>query len=293
MTEIYKKDLKSAFCNMTAVVLIAFILFIFGFYTMSINLNYGGQAMGYSEFEYTVTSMASILSLLVIPIITTRSFAEEKHQKTDQLLYSLPIKTPSVVIAKYLSMLTIFAIPVGIISLFPFILSLYGKVYLNTAWATLFAYFLVGAIFIAVGMFISSLTESTVISAILSTAVIILVACAPTISTGIGSEAATSLAGLIIISAIIGVIAYYSTKNTAASLVAGLVCGAASIIVYMAEPTLYEGLIPDIINELDLFTKMGNFAGGIFDITSVVFFISVIIFFVFLTVQSMEKKRWN
>lgn len=293
MIEIYKKDLKSSFCNMTAEVLIAYILFIFGFYTMSMNLNYRGQAVGYSQFEYTISSMASILSLLVIPIITVRSFAEEKRARTDSLLYSLPIKTPSVVIAKYLSMLTVFAIPVAVIAVYPVILSMYGKVYLNTAYSTLFAFFLIGAVFIAVGMFISSLTESTVISAILSMGVIIIVACTATISSGIGSESATSLAILLAFSLLIGVIAYYSTKNLPVSAAVGGVCAAASVIVYLIKPSLFEGLIPSVISRFDLFSMVGAFAGGIFDITTVVFFLSIIAFFVFLTVQSMEKKRWS
>lgn len=292
MNAIYRKDLKSAFCNMTAVVLIAYVLFIMGFYTVSLNLNYGGSGMGYAQFEYTLAS-AAIPAMLALPVITVRSFSEEKHAKTDCLLYSLPIGTGSVVAAKYLSMVTVFAIPTAALGLFPFILSLFGTVHLNTAYATLLMWFLLGCTLIAIGMFISSTTESSVISAIVSMCVIVFVACAETVAAAVDSKASVSFAAALGVCILLGILTGISTKETVPSVAVSLVTGGAATAVYVAKSELYEGLLSSVIEKFALFSPVGNTASGILDLKSVLFYLSVIAFFVFLTVRSAEKKRWN
>lgn len=287
MSGIYKKELKSTFCGMTGVIFASYVLIWFGIYTVALNIS-----GGYPQFEYTIASVAFI-SLLAIPVITMRSFSEEKHAKTDQLLYSLPVKTISIVIAKYGAMLTVFALPVLITLLYPLFFSSYGTVYINTALSTMFAYFLLGASLIAICMFISSLTESQVIAAILSLGSIILIYYLNAISSLFSTSASTSLYVFIIICAVIGVITYKMTENPIVGIAIFGLLVAACFIVYGLKSTLFEGLFPNLISSLDLFSKTDKFINGIFDVKAVVFFISTIVFFNFLTVQSVEKKRWN
>ena len=83
MGAVYKKELKSFFTTMTGYVFIAFILVIVGICMYNFNLK-----GGYADFERSV-SVASIVFIVIIPIITMRSFSEERHSRTDQLLYSL------------------------------------------------------------------------------------------------------------------------------------------------------------------------------------------------------------
>lgn len=287
MSAIYKKELKSAFCGMTGVIFAAYVLVWFGIFTVVVNIY-----QGYPQFEYTIANVAFI-SLLAIPVITMRSFSEEKHSKTDQLLYSLPIKTVTVVFAKYLAMLTIFALPALIAMIYPFAFSAFGTVYINTAFSTMLAYYLLGASLIAICMFISSLTESQVIAAILSLGAIILIYYLSAISSLFSTAAATSLAIILILCVALGAITYKMTENP---IVAGILTAslaAACIIIYAVNSSLFEGLIPDVLSSLDLFSKTNKFINGVLDVKAVVFFLSTIAFFNFLTVQSVEKKRWN
>lgn len=287
MSEIFKKDFKSSLCNMTGAIFIAYVLMWFGIYTAAINFSNLSP-----QFEYTVLN-ASFVSLLALPILTMRSFSEEKNAKTDQLLYSLPINTASIVIGKFFAMTAVFAIPVVITALYPFILSIYGTVYLNTAISSLIAYFFLGCLIISVGMFISSLTESQTLSAILGIGAVILIYFMTSISQLISNEASTSLALLVVLSAAIGWVTYKLTSNYIAGISTGAVLAAVCFIVYIIKSSLFAGLVPKVITALDPFQKLYNFATGIFDITSIVYFVSAAVFFLFLTVQTMEKKRWN
>lgn len=272
---------------MTGAIFVGFILLIAGIYTMVYNLN--GL---YPNFEYVLSGI-SFIYLLAVPVLTMRSFAEEKHSKTDQLLYSLPISVTSVVLAKFFAMLTVLLIPCAVMSFYPLILCMFGTVHLTSAYATLLAFFLLGATLISIGMFISSLTESQVIAAVISLLVMILINFMSGLSSMYPTSAAASLAGLIVLSVIVGIIVQVLIKNTVISSCTSLVLIAASVLVYLIDSSLLEEFIPNLLSSLALFGGISTFQSGIFDMTVVVFYISVSALFVYLTVQSMEKKRWN
>lgn len=272
---------------MTGAIFTGFLLLMAGIYMMAYNLN--GL---YPNFEY-VLSAVSFIFLLTVPVLTMRSFAEEKHSRTDQLLYSLPISVTSVVMAKFFAMLTVLLVPCAVMALYPLILCSFGTVYLSTAYATLFAFFLLGAALISIGMFISSLTESQVISAVISLLVMILINFMSGLSTMYPTSATASLAGLVVLSIVAGFIIQSLIKNSVVSSCASVALIAVSVLVYLADSSLLEGLIPNLLSSLALFDGLTSFQNGIFDMTVVVFYISVSALFVYLTVQSMEKKRWN
>ena len=127
MKAVFRHELSSYFTGVTAYVFGAFLLLFGSIYTMAYNLN-----ANYTNFEYVMGSM-SFVFLVIVPILTMRVLAEERRQKTDQLLYSLPLTMTQVVLGKFAAMLAIFLIPIGIICLYPPILSAYGDVYLPAA----------------------------------------------------------------------------------------------------------------------------------------------------------------
>ena len=159
MTAVLRHELSSYFTNVTGYVFGAFLLLFAGIYTMVINLQ---SASPY--FEYVLMNMDFIF-LIIVPILTMRVIAEERRQKTDQLLYSLPLTMTQVALGKYLAMLVIFLIPVAVIGVYPLVLTAFGAVYLPAAYGALTGFFFLGASLIAIGMFISSLTESQAVAA--------------------------------------------------------------------------------------------------------------------------------
>jgi len=287
MSAIFGKEFKNSMRTMTGPIFIAFVLLWFGIYTSKVNLEYN-----VSQFEYTIAN-AAFLSLLALPLLTMRTFAEEKHQGSDKLLYSLPVKTGAIVVAKYLAALAVFAIPVALIALYPLILSQFGVVYLNTAYSSLLAYFLLGATLIAIGIFISSLTESQVIAAIFSLGSIILLFFIPDLAADLPQTQTFSLIFLFIIAALVAVVTWVLTKSPVASGVVLIVGVAASVVAFIIDRGAFEGMATNWLTQLALFRKMNNFFYGKLDVTAVIYFVSVSAFFLFLTGQSVEKKRWN
>ena len=145
MIAVCKHELRGYFHSLTAYVFGAFLLAVVGVGAMLYNL----QA-AVSNFEY-VLSFSSLVFVVIVPILTMRVLAEERRQKTDQLLYSLPITTLQVVLGKFLALIAVFAVPLGIIAVYPLIFARFGEVYLPTSYGSLFAFFLLGAALLAVG----------------------------------------------------------------------------------------------------------------------------------------------
>ena len=168
MTAVLKHELSGYFHSLTAYIFSAFLLAFVGIGAMLYNIQ-----SAVANFEY-VLSFVCLGFVIVIPILTMRVIAEEKKQKTDQLLYSLPIKTSEVVAGKYLALLLVFLAPLCIVCVYPLIFAQYGEVYLLTSYGSLFAFFLLGAALIAIGVFISSLTENQGFAAGITIPVILL-----------------------------------------------------------------------------------------------------------------------
>ncbi len=287
MTAILKHELKNHLHSMTAYVFGAFLLVSVGIGSMLYNI----QA-AVSNFEY-VLSFVSLIFVVIVPVLTMRTIAEEKKQRTDQLLYSLPITTTQIVIGKYLALLVIYLIPLCIIALYPLIFAQFGDMYLLTSYGSLLAFFILGAALIAVGIFISSLTENQGFAAGIAIPVILLNYYSVSLAEHISSTALGSMAAICVIALLLGVIIRTLTKND------WLACGVSAVlillsaIVFFIDKTRFEGLLPDIMKQLSLFERLYTFVNGVFDLTAIVYYITVIIFFLFLSVQSLEKRRYN
>ncbi|MGN1016174.1 MAG: ABC transporter permease [Faecousia sp.] len=287
MTAVLKHELRLYFQSLTAYVFGAFLLVTVGIGSMLYNL----QA-AVSNFEY-VLSFSSLVFAVIVPILTMRVIAEERKQKTDQLLYSLPLSTTQVVTGKYLSLLLVYLLPLCIIAVYPLIFSQYGDVYLLTSYGSLFAFFLMGGALLAVGMFISSLTENQGFAAGIGIAVILLNYFSVSLAEYVSATAMGSAIALFVLSAALGWLIRNLTGNDNLGYGIGLALMGITTAVFLIDESKFEGLLPDIMKKLSLFDRLDTFVNGVFDLTSVVYFLSVAVFFLFLTVQSLEKRRYN
>ena len=287
MTAVFKHELRLYFQSLTAYVFGAFLLVTVGIGAMLYNL----QA-AVSNFEF-VLSFSSLIFAVIVPILTMRVIAEERKQKTDQLLYSLPLSTTQVVLGKYLSALLVYLIPLCFICIYPLIFSQYGEVYLLTSYGSLFAFFLMGGALLAVGMFISSLTDNQGFAAGIGIAVIALNYFSVSLAEYVSATAMGSAIALMVISALLGWLIRNLTRNKNLGYGVGLSLMAVTTVFYLIDSTRFEGLLPDIMKKLSLFDRLDTFVNGVFDLTAVVYYLSVAVFFLFLTVQSLEKRRYN
>lgn len=287
MIAVFKKEFKSFFTSVTGPIFIAFLLCFAGIYTTSICLR-----GGYAAFEYVLSNII-IVFLLIVPLLTMRSFAEEKHTKTDQLLYSLPMSVGEFVFGKYLAMLCVFAIPVAIMAVYPIILGAFGTIAYRTVYLALAAFFILGAALIAIGMFMSSLTESQVIAAVISFGVLLMMYMMSGIASLIPTTSAASLVCFCILACLVALIFYALTKNLTLSVGVLAVLLAVIAVCYVTMTDKFAGLFPSLLTYLAVFERFIALTEGIFDVTAIVYLVSVAVFFVFLTVQSVEKRRWS
>lgn len=287
MIAILKHELHNYFHSLIAYVFGTFLLIFVGIGAMFYNIQ-----SAVANFEY-VLGFVCIVFVGIVPILTMRVIAEERKQKTDQLLYSLPVTTTEIVLGKYLAVLVVFLIPLAIIALYPLIFGLFGDVYLLTSYGSLFAFLVMGAALLAMGVFISSLTENQGMAAGIGVAVILFNYYSVSLSEYISSTAIGSLIAVWIILIVIGFTIRNLTRNDNIAFAVTCPLILISVIVYFVDSTKFEGFLPAVMNQLSLFERFYIFVNGVFDLSALVYFVTVIVFFLFLTVQSLEKRRYN
>ena len=287
MKAIFKHELSSYFSGLTGYVFGAFLLLFCGIFTMIYNL----QNL-LVNFEYALSDM-TLVFLIAVPILTMRVLAEERRSKTDQLLYALPVSMTQVVVGKYLALIVTLLIPVVIMALYPMLLSAYGNVNLVTSFNALLGFFLLGAALLSIGLFISSVTESQAVAAGVCFVVMLLNYFLNGLASYVTTKSMPSYFAFAVLLLIVVAIFWYMTKNKFASLIACTVSQCGLLCWYLLDEAAFAGAFPKMIGELSLFERFYVFINGICDLTGVVYFVSVIVFFLYLTVQSMEKRRWS
>ena len=200
----------------------------------------------------------------------------------------LPITSTGIVLGKYFAAALVFVAPMLVACVYPYIFSMYGDVYLPTSYGALVAFIFLGLALIAIGMFISSLTGSQGIGVV----VMLFLYYSSSLADNISSKA-FNVVVLLILSAILAIVVKKLTNSDAAGLLVLIVCVAALVITYFAAPTALESLLPDLMKKLSPFERFYTFVNGVFDVTGIIYYISIAVFFLFLCVQSWEKKRYN
>ena len=245
-----------------------------------------------ANFEY-VLGFISLIFVGLVPILTMRVLAEERKQRTDQLLYSLPITTTDIILGKYLALLTIYVIPVQIMCLYPLLLGTHGTVSYAVSYTSILGYFLLGAAYISVGVFVSSITESQVIAAVVGFVILFLCYVESGIANFFPEGAGSSFFAFFIIIALVCLWIGSMIKNPIITGVIAVIGEGALTAVYFTKSTLLEGKIQDLLGVFNMAGHMDNFVNGILDIGGVVYYLSVIAICTFLAMQSLQKKRWN
>ena len=286
MLALYKKELKSYFIGMTGFVFIFLLLLLTGVFVTAYNL-----LLAYASIAYAVGSVQLCL-MLTVPILTTRVIAEERKNRTDQLLYSLPIPSVSIILAKYLATVTVLLIPTALVALYPVILSLFGSVPLFPSYTALLGFFFLGAALIALCSFLSSLTESQVIAAVVSFGVVLGLYLLPTLASMIPSTAVASLLALLVLLLVLGAVLYLVSKSLLVSVLTPGLLAVVTVAVYLVNADLLTGLFPALLGYLALFSRFENFVSGILDLGAIVYYLSFSVFFLFLSTASFEKKRY-
>ena len=288
MLAIYKRELRSYFQSMIGCVFVAFLVLFTGIYFTAYNLT-----AGYPYFSYTLSG-SLIVFIVGIPLITMRSFSEERKNKTDQLLLTAPVSLTKVVLGKYFAMVTVVAVPNVIFCLFPLIIKMNGTAYLKVDYISIGVFFLLGCVYLAIGMFLSTLTESQIIAFVSTFGVLLLLYLWNGIVSFLPSSASGCLVGLLLILSVIILYIWQMTLNWVLSAVMEAVCVIGCVTAYFVKPALFENLLSKLLGKLafaDVFT--GITQNHIVYLSGIILYLSVITVFIFLTVQTIQKRRWS
>lgn len=287
MTAIFKREFKSCFTGMIGWVIAAVSLFFLGLYFTNRNLLYGS-----SDFASVLYTMTMIL-LFLLPAISMRSFAEERKNKTDQLLLTSPVSIPAIVAGKFLAELAVFALPLAAAVVMPLLLQAFGTVSLVAAYSALLGYLLLGGACLAVGTWISALTENQIL-AYLATFGALLVAY---LMNGIQTMFTTGnllafivfMVVLLVASVLVGVIC----KRLAAGAIVFCAGAVVLFVLFQLRPAWLLTAFNAVLSALALFEPFKDIVGGMFSIPAIVYYLSVMGLFLFLTGQALARRRWN
>lgn len=287
MLAILKREVKGYFTSMMGYVFGAFLLFITGIYFTAYNLS-----SAYPYFGYALSSITFVF-LIIVPLLTMRCLSEERKNKTDQLILTSPVSVGKMVWGKYLAMVFVFAVPILIMCAYPLVLHSMGNTSLLMAYTSILAFFLVGCVFIAIGMFISSLTESPVLAAVLTFVVLFADYMVSGLASFFSSAALGSFLGIVFMILAVGLVLYMMTKNVTVAISVTVVLELIAGAIYKLKPEVYAGSIQKVFNALDITVRMDDFINGVFNTSNLIYLVSVALLFVFLTVQSVQKRRWS
>lgn len=287
MTAIFLREFKGYFNSMLGWVLTGVMLLFGGLYFTAVNLQ-----GGYTDLSYTLYSFIIVL-LIFVPLLCMRSFAEEKRSRTDQLLLTSPVSIPGIVMGKYLSLLAMFAVPLGVYALYPLLMKALGAANFAASYSGLLAYFFLGAALIAVCMYLSTLTENQIVAALSGFGVLLVCYLMPAIQTLF--TAGSSLT-LVVFAIILGAASLIIGLRSRSLVLGGGVFAVGCIalaVLFSVRSAALTTAFSEVLGALALFEPFLNFVNGLFDVTALVYYAGVAGLFLFLTGQALEKRRWN
>ena len=234
MSAIFRRELGAFFTSGIAYVFLAVFYLLAGLFFYMYTLSSSTTDMS------GMFSMLFAVIIFLIPILTMKSFSEEKKQKTEQGLLTAPVGLGGIVLGKYFATILMYIFGVSIVLIYALIISYFGSVDWGILFSNYLALILLGAAFIAIGMFISSLTENQVVAAV------------------------------------------------------GGICRLLFLcLVDILTNYISIDFITDFLNSISFYNKYYEFTCGIFNLSSVLFYISTAVIFNFLTVRVFEKRRWS
>jgi len=287
MSAVLKKELKIYFSTPTGYIFMGFFLLISGFFFAVSNL------FSASPNYTSVLGNITFIFLVVVPVLTMRLLSEEARTKTDQLLLTSPLKLTEIVLGKYLAAVTVFVVTIAVTILYPIILSLYGDIPVAETLGAYIGFFLLGCSFISIGLFISSLTENQFVAAVVTFAALLLTWVIDWLESALPTDRVAGFVFVLILVGLVGAWIYLTIRNLIISISATVVGAAAFIAVYILKPEFYDNAIVRFFKWFSLLSRYQKFTNGLLDLSSIVYYLSFIFVFIFLTIRVLEKRRWS
>lgn len=287
MLAIYKKELRAYFNSIVGWLFLAFFLVFVGIYVYLYNFMKGLTFIGYA------LSSISLVFALLVPMVTMRIMAEEKRQKTDQLLLTAPISIGKIVFGKYLALVTLAGIAMALISIYPLIFSMFGVVNFGMSYVAILGFFFVACAYMAIGLFISSLTESQAFAAVMTFIVVLLTCLADGIANLIPGTAKAAWITYSVFIALLAIWLWRVMKNTTVALIVFCVCEVILTALYLTNGAMFEGTVSKVLSAFSILAVFDKAVTGVLELRLPVYYLSIAFVFCYLTYQNIRKRRYS
>ena len=287
MTAIIMKELRTYFTQMTGYIFLALTVLLTGLFFVAINVFFA------SPNFHNVLNQITILFFVMIPTLTMRLFADEVKNRTDQLLYTSPLAIWQIVMGKYLAASLLFIGSMVVTMLFPFMLSFFGELPMSQIIGAYAGYILMGLKFIAIGLFISVMTENQIIAAVATFGAIFFAFILDGLAGGMPADATSSLVFVgILILAVAGIF-YNSTKNIIAPVIFTAVGAGVTGMLFFSNRMMFDGIIGRTFRWFSVFSRYETLTRGVLNVADIIFSVTFALLFVYLTINVIEKRRWR
>ena len=286
MLAILKRELRSYFQSPTGYIFLGFFLLMAGIFFALTNL------LTSSPVYVGVLSNMTFVFLIAVPVLTMRLLSEEQRHKTDVLLLTNPVGVASIVLGKYFAAVIFFVVATAVTVLFPVAMSFFGDI---AGWEIVAAYIgfiLLGCAMLAVGLFVSAMTENQVIAAVTTFACLLFLWILDWLQTAFpkGVEAGIVFCGIL--AAGVALLVFFSTRRLEITIPVVLLGGGLITLLALLDASRFDGFIVRFFGWFSLLQRFESFTMGVLALNAAVYMISFSSVFVFLTTRVIEKRRW-
>lgn len=289
MLAIFKREFRGFFHGMMGYLLTAFLAASSGLYFLALNLGYG-----LTDFSYYTLYRTIFMLLLYVPVLTMRSLAEERRSRTDQLLLTSPVSVWGIVLGKFFSMCAVFSLACLLDLVMILVLWALGATATTLAanLAGLLCYFLLGCAAIAMGEYISGLTENQIIAAVSSFSVLLLAYLMPSLRSMFAAGSGAALLVFTALAAAAGLLVGLRCRSLTAGCLLFALLAAGIAVLFTVRSAWLPQAFSRVLGALCLFEPFESFVNGSFSVPALVYYLTVPALFLFFTAQQMEKRRW-
>ncbi|MCU9612630.1 ABC transporter permease [Caldibacillus lycopersici] len=288
MITILSKEWKAYFQSATGYIFMTVYLFLFGIYFTYLNV----IPTPNNAFTTTLSNMVFIF-VLVSPILTMKTVSEERKNRTDQLLFTSPNSIAKIIIGKFLAAEMLFLFTLAITIVYPILLSFYGSIPYASIITAYIGFFFMGSSILALGVFISSLTESQVIAGVTTLGVSMFIWLIGSISYNFPTDSFSGMIFILFLFLFACMLIYQFSKSMLLAMFSAIICVGLIFGLYFVKKELFAGIIISFVNWFSLPKHSKDFYLGILNISDLVYYMTFIIGFLFFTIRFIEKRRWS
>ena len=287
MVAIFKREFFSYFRTSIGFLYMGLFLLLTGIF-----FTFGNIFSGSSQYMGFLGSVLFIF-LFAVPLLTMRLFSEERRQKTDQILLTSPVSIPAIVCGKFFAALAVYSGTLLVTVIYAALIAIYGDL---QTWETVGSYLgfiFLGACYLSLGVFISSMTENQLAAALVTFFVLMMILLIDPVSQAIPSSTQAGIISASVLLALLVLFLFFSTRNWVIALAAAVLGSLAIVLLYYFKRDIFFGFAHTVIGWFSLNRRYESFSVGLVRLDSLVYYISFCTLFLFLTVRLIEKRRWT